>query len=86
MGEYCHQCGQHFLERLTIRLFVHELVTRVSIERGLLYTVWDMTRDPGGVIRRYIAGQRRRYVSPVTYLLFGAALMLLTFPLYEDMR
>ena len=43
-----------------------------------------MTRDPGGFARRYIDGQRRRYVSPPTYLFFGAALTLLTFPLYDD--
>jgi hypothetical protein len=83
-GDYCARCGQHFLDRLSVRLFVDELLERVSVDRGLFRTVREMTVDPGGVIRRYLTGQRRRYVSPLTYFLVGTGLLLLTFQMYED--
>ena len=53
-------------------------------DRGLLRTASEMVTDPGGVIRRYVDGQRRRYLAPHTYLFFGAALSLLSFQLYKD--
>jgi hypothetical protein len=43
-----------------------------------------MLSDPGGVVARYLQGRRRTYLGPVTYFFFGAALMLLVYPLYEN--
>jgi hypothetical protein len=43
-----------------------------------------MLSDPGGVVARYLQGRRRTYLGPVTYFFFGAALMLLVYPLYES--
>lgn len=84
MGEYCQDCGQHFLDgRLGIGLLARNTMEHLA-DRGLLRTVREMATDPGGVIRRYVDGQRRRYLAPHTYLFFGAALSLLSFPLYKD--
>ena len=81
VGEYCADCGQHFLEdRLTFRLLAHEAWERV-VERGLLHTLRDMTARPGRVVRDYVEGRRRRYMSPLSFLLLGGALTLLVFPL-----
>lgn len=86
LGEYCQDCGQHFLEeRLHIRSLLQDLVQQhLSVNRGLLRTIIEMTRSPGSVVRRFIQGQRRRYVNPFTYLFFGAAVALLFFVLYRD--
>ena len=65
-------------------MLASELWERVTFERGLLRTFREMTTDPGGVVRRYTQGQRRRYASPLTYLFLGAALSLLMFGLYDD--
>ncbi len=43
-----------------------------------------MLTDPGEVVACYLRGQRRSYLGPVAYLFFGAALMLLVYPLYES--
>lgn len=84
-GEFCHACGQRVTEgRLTLRTAVLEFVERsLSLERGLLRTFVEMCTDPGGVVRRYADGQRRRYVSPLAYMLIGAAVLLLGYELYE---
>ena len=84
-GAYCSRCGQHFLEdRLTFRLLASELWERVTFERGFPATLLGMTVRPGQVIRAYVDGQRRRWVSPLTYVLFGAALSLLVLHLFGD--
>jgi hypothetical protein len=85
VGAYCSACGQHFLEdRLTFRVLAHEAWERV-VERGLLHTMRDMMTQPGHVVRRYVGGQRRRYASPLSYLLVGGALSLLVFNVMRDM-
>lgn len=56
----------------------------LSINRGLLRTIAEMTRSPGSVVRRFIDGQRRRYVNPFTYLFFGAAVSLLVFVVFRS--
>lgn len=84
-GAYCSRCGQHFLEdRLTFRLLAAEAWERITVERGFLRTLWDMTVRPGVVVRRYVSGQRRRYVSPFTYLLVGGAVTLLLAHVFDE--
>ncbi|HEU4630290.1 MAG TPA: DUF3667 domain-containing protein [Gemmatimonadaceae bacterium] len=84
-GAYCSHCGQHFLEdRLTFRLLAAEAWERITFERGFLRTLWEMTIRPGVVVRRYVSGQRRRYVSPFTYLVVGAALSLVVLHLFDE--
>lgn len=81
MGEYCHRCGQHFLEgRLTIRRLVMDFVVRkLGLEGGLLRTIVDLTLRPGSMIRDYVNGRRQRYTNPVAYLLLtGSAYVLLS--------
>ena len=82
LGDYCHGCGQHYLGApVTLRLLWREVAERVlKLERGLLVTVRDLTVSPGAVARRYLGGQRRRYVNPLSYLLIGAAVTLLVLP------
>lgn len=79
MGEYCYQCGQHFLEgRLTIRRLVRDfLVRKLGLEGGLLRTVVDLTIRPATMIRDYVNGRRQRYTNPVAYLLLVAGLYVL---------
>ena len=86
IGEFCHDCGQHFLDgRLTLRRLWDDFAVRFfKMERGLLLTLRVMLLNPGRVIRHYVDGQRRRYVNPFTYLFFGAALSLLSFTLLKD--
>jgi len=78
VGPHCHACGQRQAGRLTLRglgsEFAHQFL---ALDRGLWYTVVQLTRDPGDVIRRYLAGQRRRYVGPAAYMLYATAILLL---------
>lgn len=84
-GDYCHQCGQEFLGgRLTLWRFWHEFAERyLKLESGLWLTFREMCTDPGGVARRYIEGQRRRYTNPLGYFLLTATVLVIALTLVE---
>lgn len=86
LGAYCHACGQHHLDdRLTLRVVWREFAERfLKLERGLLGTTRAALLDPGGLARRYVDGQRQRFVNPISFLLIGSAVAVLMLPLYAS--
>lgn len=86
LGPYCQACGQHHPDgRLTLRTVLREFAERfLKLERGLVGTARRSVTDPGGLARAYVAGQRRRYVNPVSFLLIGSAVAVLLIPFYAS--
>jgi len=75
-GPYCHQCGQQAHVHRSLAAFWHDLAHGVlhfegKIWRTLPMLVWR----PGELTRRYIDGQRARFVSPIALFLFSVFLM-----------
>jgi len=75
-GEYCSCCGQRAHVHRTLSAFFHDLLHGVfhfegKIWRTLPMLVWR----PGDLTRRYIEGQRARFISPVALFLFSVFLM-----------
>jgi hypothetical protein len=85
-GEYCHDCGQHFLQgRLTVRGLLWEFTARkLSLEGGLIHTFVDLSSRPGAMIRDYVRGRRQSYTHPVAYLLISTTLSAFMVPLTKD--
>ena len=87
VGPYCAACGQQAREsdRLTFHALRHDFAARtLNFDTGLLYTIRLLfTGGPGTVARRYVAGQRRRFTSPVTFLAICCAFYLLSFSFYK---
>ena len=86
LGDYCHACGQHHLDdRLTLRVVWREFAERfLKLERGLLGTTRAALVDPGALARRYVEGQRKRFVNPISFLLLASAVAVLMLPLYAS--
>jgi hypothetical protein len=86
VGAFCPACGQPAEERrVTLGRLIRDFAQRfLSLEQGLIRSVYEMSIDPGGVIRRYSEGQRRQYVGPLNYLVIGTALMLLAHTLIDS--
>ena len=86
LGAYCQRCGQHHLDdRLTLRVVWREFAERfLKLERGLLATLKLALLDPGALARRYVGGERRRFVNPISFLLIGSAIAVLMIPLYAS--
>ena len=70
-GPYCHECGQHAHVHKTLTAFFHDLAHGVFHLEGKLWnTIPMLVWRPGQLTRRYIDGQRARFVSPIALFLF----------------
>jgi hypothetical protein len=79
-GSYCHACGQHAHVHRTLSAFGHDLLHGVFHFEGKVWTtIPALFLRPGGLTRRYIAGERARFVSPLALFLFAVFLMFAVF-------
>lgn len=76
IGNYCHSCGQNGHLHRTISGFLHDILHGVFHFEG---KIWDtlplLFFKPGELTRRYIAGERAKFVSPIAMFLFCVFLM-----------
>ena len=76
VGEHCHRCGQAAHIHRTIGAFFHDLVHGVLHLDGKIWrTLPLLAWRPGELTRRYAAGERARFVSPMALFLFSVFLM-----------
>lgn len=86
-GDFCQACGQQYLPagRLTLGHLWREFTERfLKLERGLFFTAWQLCLRPGAVARRYVRGERRRFINPLTYFLVACTIALIGYELVED--
>ena len=75
-GDYCHCCGQKAHVHRTLGAFWHDLLHGVLHFEGKIWrTLPLLIARPGALTRRYIDGQRARFVSPIALFLFSVFLM-----------
>jgi hypothetical protein len=76
---YCPYCGQKtkpqkitfsFLSRELIHFFTH-------LEKGFLFTSYQMVIRPGETTKNFIDGKRKNYQSPVSYFLIWTTIFIL---------
>jgi hypothetical protein len=71
VGDYCYHCGQRAHVHRTLTAFWHDLVHGVfHFEGKIWHTLPLLAWKPGELTRRYIDGQRARFVSPIALFLF----------------
>ena len=75
-GPYCHECGQHSHVHRTLGAFFHDFAHGVLHFEGKIWRTLPMLAwRPGELTRRYVDGQRARFVSPIALFLFSVFLM-----------
>ena len=80
VGAYCHACGQVGHVHRTIGAIMHDLLHgALHFEGKLWHTIPVLVFRPGPLTRRYIEGQRARFVSPMALFLFSVFLMFAVF-------
>lgn len=80
VGTFCHACGQHAHVHRTLGSLGHDLLHGVFHFEGKVWTTMPMLfLRPGGLTRRYIHGERAKFVSPLALFLFGVFLMFSVF-------
>jgi len=79
IGDYCHACGQAEHVHRTLSSILHDLLHGVFHFEGKIWRTLPMlVLHPGALTRRYIAGERARFVSPLALFLFSVFLMFAT--------
>ena len=80
IGSHCHNCGQKAHLHRTIGAFMHDLLHGALHFEGRTWKTLPMLFfKPGELTRRYIEGERARYVSPMALFLFFIFLMFAAF-------
>jgi len=82
VGAYCHACGQTAHVHRSLLHVVEEIAHSVlHFDTKSWRTLPLLFVRPGLLTRRYIDGQRARYVSPLALFLFSVFLMLFVYSL-----
>ncbi|WP_174285072.1 DUF3667 domain-containing protein [Sphingomonas bacterium] len=78
-GGYCHACGQSAEVHRSVGAIGHEIAHGVFHFEGKVWrTLPLLVLHPGALTRRYIAGERARFVSPLALFLFTVFLLFAT--------
>jgi hypothetical protein len=79
-GAYCSTCGQSAHPHRTLAALGHDILHFVFHFEGKLWrTLPELAWNPGGLTRRYIDGERAKFVSPIALYLFSVFLMYAVF-------
>ena len=82
IGAHCHNCGQQAHLHRTMGAFLHDLMHGALHFDGKTWrTLPKLFFKPGELTRRYIDGERMRFVSPMALFLFSIFLMFAVFQL-----
>jgi hypothetical protein len=70
-GAYCSACGQKAHVHRSLRAFMGDFVAGILNFEGKFWRTLPMLAwQPGEMTRRYIAGERARFISPIALYLF----------------
>ena len=79
IGAHCHACGQSAHIHRSVGAIGHEIAHGVFHFEGKIWRTLPMLLwRPGDLTRRYVAGERARFVSPLALFLFTVFLMFAT--------
>lgn len=89
-GKYCASCGQSAHIHRTLTSLFHDILHGVFHFEGKVWrTIPELYFHPGRLTRRYIDGERAKFVSPMALFLFTvfltfAVLPMTTFSWFDD--
>jgi hypothetical protein len=80
MGAHCHACGQKAKVHRTLHAFGHDILHSVLHFDGKIWRTLPMLFwKPGELTRRYVHGERAKFVSPLALFLFTVFLTFAVF-------
>lgn len=75
---FCGGCGQRRARPLEVgRLLAEGAAQFVSFDNAWWATLRELSLRPGAMVRRYVAGERIRFVNPILYMLTMATALLI---------
>ena len=80
IGAHCHACGQKAKVHRTLHAFGHDILHSVLHFDGKIWRTLPMLFwKPGDLTRRYVHGERAKFVSPLALFLFTVFLTFAVF-------
>lgn len=78
-GQYCSRCGQKAdVPRITLHSLIQEVFHFFThMQKGFLFTTFQLLFKPAEIVQHYIQGQRKKYQSPVSYFLIWISVYIL---------
>lgn len=79
-GPFCAACGQKRVAPLAVPRLLREGFSQfLDADNAWWTTLRELALRPGPTIRRYVAGERKRFVNPIFYMLTVATVFLLAY-------
>jgi hypothetical protein len=79
-GAFCAACGQRRALPLDAPRVLREGIGQfLDADNAWWTTLRELTLRPGPTVRRYVAGERKRFVNPIFYMLTVATVFLFAF-------
>lgn len=78
-GNFCNECGQSSkVRRIDFKFLINEIPNSIFyIDRGLLFTIKELSIRPGHAIREFVVGKRIQNYKPISYFLIASALYVI---------
>lgn len=85
-SKYCNNCGAKIVnERITLKkIWKNFAVEFFGWDNKYLSTAKKLFTSPDTVLRSYLDGVRKKFISPFAFLAIGAALAMLVFNQFSD--
>lgn len=84
-GPFCAQCGQSAHVHRSVHGLAHDILHGVFHFEGKVWrTLPELALHPGQLTRRYIRGERAKFVSPMALFLFSAFLLYAVYSLTAE--
>lgn len=77
-GYYCSNCGQKDILELSWRQIARDATDAFEFKKGILYNLKAFSVRPKESIDAYINGQTKKFLNPISYLLFGLGLLFIS--------
>ncbi|WP_417818879.1 DUF3667 domain-containing protein [Tritonibacter scottomollicae] len=84
-GSYCANCGQPLRVHRSIGAFWHDILHGVLHFEGKFWRTFPLLAwKPGDLTRRYVHGERAKFISPMALFLFSVFMMFAVFSFLGD--
>ncbi len=68
-GKYCPECGQIYLERVTSKYLLQQILDAFDLKKGILLTIINLFLRPSRLINDYTEGKTKPLVNPIAFFI-----------------
>lgn len=75
-SKFCPNCGQKAeIHRITVKTVVHDFIHAFThADKGFVLLIKRLVTHPGIVAKEYVAGKRKKYFNPLSFLVITSAI------------